>query len=415
MKRLMLVLALAPFCAAADDEFTPEQMATIQRMLDAHGAKIRQEILAEVAAKQNGGGTAGKDEIEEPDTPVLLPGSADEIRAMERRMTIEEASRIDTPTRSQAVPLDRGFSVDDPASARVYKFQVEFDEDGGRASAGVSKVSEVIATGNSPRYHRRAWDMILSRPISESDKGSVNFATLDGLSTSLRLDYSYKWQHSSVRKLIEAVDGRSFDGLCSAHVDGGDRSCSLSALRQSLGEESETYRAFMKRNYPWIFEHALGLHIGQDTYDYITPQLGAGSERHTGRGASFSTSFISPTRDWLFSVGGKYQQVYRSNDEVVLCPPDNGVDPVQCQSGSLGPPTRKTTRVLWGEVRGSFKDFGYSLRASHDLASGETGVDLPIYFIRNNDGDLSGGLRLGWTDKQDFGVGIFLSKPFKLK
>lgn len=412
MKSLALALALVPFCAVADEEFTPAQLAKIERMMQLDRGRLREEIIAEIA--RNPGLLEGKKTTPEIEDPVIPATTGDVGASFVREAEMREAGRVDTGLRSSAAPLDLGFAVE-ARGKPAYKFQIEFNEDKASAAIGISGASDAINDTDSMRYRQTTWELILSRPIKDDDKGAVDFATLDGLSSGLRLDYRYSWRHSNLGGLIEMTDSSAFDALCDRLVPGGSTSCSTSSIQKALGEDSAEYRAFKRQYYPWIVEHSFGLQAGYDTYRYLTPQLQKSSDSHQGYGASFETAFVSPSREWLFALGAKYQRGHESNDEVVLCPPGNGVDPVQCISGSLGAPSEATRKLLWGEVRGSFGDFGYSLKATHDLESDETGVNLPIYFVRNNDGDLTGGLRLGWTDEQHFGAGIFISKPFKLK
>jgi hypothetical protein len=90
-----------------------------------------------------------------------------------------------------------------------------------------------------------------------------------------------------------------------------------------------------------------------------------------------------------------------------------GTGVVTCAEGPVGPPSTVNRKLLSAEMRGNLGMVGYGLRAAHDFESDTTGIDLPIYLLRNAEGALTGGVRLGWSSKDDVVVGIFLSSPFK--
>jgi hypothetical protein len=53
---------------------------------------------------------------------------------------------------------------------------------------------------------------------------------------------------------------------------------------------------------------------------------------------------------------------------------------------------------------------------SRDFASHVTGIDIPLYFTRDEASGLpSGGLKLSWaSDEKDLKVILFISQPLKL-
>lgn len=424
MKRTMLALMLLPLTAMADDEFTPAQRAVIERMLndrlEGERARIRDEVLAETAKRSMADPEAKRNErnIEEPKIPAASGTGGqtkngqnpEDVRKQLQDEAVEAFSMPATGLRSAAAPIDIGMAGDGVAS-RSYKFQVEFNEDKATAAIGVYGTSEKVREATFLR--QTAWELALSRPISKDNDGSVDFATLDGLSNGLKLDYTFNWRRTNVDRILDFIVSPEFDALCKRPNHGEGDACSLSQIRTFLGEDSDEYRSLLRRHNRWSIEQSLGFQVGYDAFDFITPQLAKRRESHVGYGSGFDAKFISPSRKWLFALGAKYQRIRESNDEAILCPPDNGIDAVQCISGSLGAPTEATRKLIWGEVRGVYRDFGYSLKVIRDIETDETGVVLPMYFAKNNNGELTGGLRLGWTSEQHFGVGIFVSKPFE--
>ena len=94
-----------------------------------------------------------------------------------------------------------------------------------------------------------------------------------------------------------------------------------------------------------------------------------------------------------------------------------GVTSVTCYTAAFGTPVRKTDAIAFGAVRYSGDvvgvPLGVELKVAYEPSEDRWGVALPVYFIKNKDGKLNGGAKIGWqSDKDDFSFGFFIGAAF---
>lgn len=123
-------------------------------------------------------------------------------------------------------------------------------------------------------------------------------------------------------------------------------------------------------------------------------------------------------RPWGFFLGGEYKRYYELPDEETRCPvPGTGVTSVTCYTAAFGTPVRKTDAIAFGAIRYSGDvvgvPLGAELKVAYEPSENRWGVALPVYFIKNKDGKLNGGAKIGWqSDKDDFSFGFFIGAAF---
>jgi hypothetical protein len=335
----------------------------------------------------------------------------------------------DTATYAPAVafaPADRGFSGIRPEDQRI-QADITINEDGSAAVVSYARKRNGIDSdckGHDVRYSS-GWELTFKFPVNDQEAGFAEVLTLDGLSSGYSIEFTKNWSRTPLDYLRKLATSQQFRTLCEKaglEVARCTKAKIMAAIATAKDDENskrvlelqDALRSFRVANYSTIREYAVNAKVGHKTFDYLTPQLGEKSEDRLGWSVGASASFIMPSREHLFAVGIDYGRSYRPGREVILCPASNGTDPVECVSGPLGPPIERNSKVLWTEARGGMSSIGYSLRIAHDFESDTTGVDLPIYLLRNAKGALTGGIRLGWSNKQDTVLGVFLSSPLEL-
>jgi hypothetical protein len=415
------VLATALLClsaeAAAQTALSPEQRAEVQRMID------------------GGRGNAGAGENA---AATLTPGQRAEIQRM------IDAGRLGAPAGSTAAtkvnggwqasaatnvslalreeamlpksgvaeaPLKREFAGI-PAGRREMEFDIEFDKD--NAVAAFDWVQSGQVEGGADRAILATSNIRISAPIDDEENGFASFATLNALSSGFSVKLGRSWRVTDVGFLFGLNRDPKFRELCRRSGQDPESSCDSEKIyvaAESDGALRTDLTDYARANYGWMQEYTIGIQGARATFDYIAPDLSSASVDRNGWGMTVAAAFHAPGRNQLFAVGADLQRLHKAGDTIIRCPPSNSVGPVTCVSGADGPPSRVTRKLLWGEARGAVGPVAYSLRLTRDLELDETGVDLPIYFFRNAEGKLSGGVRLGWTSEQDFGAGIFISAP----
>jgi hypothetical protein len=90
----------------------------------------------------------------------------------------------------------------------------------------------------------------------------------------------------------------------------------------------------------------------------------------------------------------------------------------ECKNLPVGAPVREDHLTLRGELRKRFKKVGVGPLLSYDFETDALGVEVPVYLLSDNKNVLTGGIKLGWTDKGDRAdellATLFIGKAFLL-
>jgi hypothetical protein len=88
----------------------------------------------------------------------------------------------------------------------------------------------------------------------------------------------------------------------------------------------------------------------------------------------------------------------------------------QCSELALGAPERQRVHIARVELRRFFSpSFAAALRASYEFTDSVFAIELPLYFLKDIKGGLSGGLSLGYHSELDEPiVSVFISERLKL-
>jgi hypothetical protein len=152
--------------------------------------------------------------------------------------------------------------------------------------------------------------------------------------------------------------------------------------------------------------------VGDESFTYFDPALDKVKAREHAWGAGINFGFFPPGSETFFVLAAEWQDGYKASPAATSC--RNSTDPVlACVTGSLAAPASEVRHLLSAEMRGYLPKpaVGLSLRVAHDLRNDRTEVDLPVYLLKSVDGQLTGGLRLGWTSEEHFNLGVFVGVP----
>lgn len=158
-------------------------------------------------------------------------------------------------------------------------------------------------------------------------------------------------------------------------------------------------------------------------FEFIDPAtLAAQSDRKVQWSVSgYYTHYFRQSRTALaFSVG--YERAYEAADEEIFCPanPNNVI--IRCITASGAPPERNESLLLSFGVRhhfargGLLRHLAIAPTITYDAIDDVIGVDVPVYFLSNSEGMLTGGVRAGYRSDRDdrFSIGIFIGTSFGL-
>ncbi len=345
-------------------------------------------------------------------------------------MGIGPAIRSDTLTIAPASRSSAGLHRESPSdprdsSAPVVRTRsdITFNEDGTTAVIRFdSETNDLLIRQDKIVAASNGWSLQVASPVDEPDRKRANIATLDGFSSGLGMTFEINRQRSDLRAKNPGALRRDLGFFCIAI--GLPATCTYEEAWNLATEETDNevvaatrakaLTAFQRKQFKWIRDYAFRVTTGRERFDYLTPSLEERSEHRVGWGFGATAAFVSPSRRWLYSLAADYQKGGESAETTILCPPSSSA-PVTCVEGAYGPPSWTYRKLVSAEVRSNLGPVGYSLKVAHDFESDTTGIDLPIYLLRNASGALTGGIRLGWTDETDVVFGIFLSSPLSLK
>jgi hypothetical protein len=188
--------------------------------------------------------------------------------------------------------------------------------------------------------------------------------------------------------------------------------------------------AHIQRHFPTAFPF-LGVEVGgnQDNYNYLNrTAFSIGKVSHFGYGATLYGGLLF-TRS-LTSLTGSftYSRRYQARRSITLC---QGINPTQqqCLTGADGPPGVERQAIAaielrhaWGGRDGSLPRFAIAPELSYDFNNHSYAIDVPIYLAQASNGQLRGGVRLGYVNQPDgnggrngdFSLGVFVGVPFTL-
>lgn len=269
-----------------------------------------------------------------------------------------------------------------------------------------------------------------SAPFDKNKQKYANVATLDGLANAFQLSLNYSLFVADDLRSPVGEDGlytaeyRALCGDAGIGLDDCDRSALeakfLAARREDKVRELGALYGDPKA---WRRSYSIKANVGHDAFDFYLPTtLATDTTTRKPWSVAAQLGFVPPlsgaaenSRGWYFAGGVEYQRSYLPGKVRTFCPAVEGIEPFECTTGNFGPPVKKDKRLASFEARTKVMGgHGMSLRITRDFHNDETGVDLPVYLVKDSAGALNGGLRLGWTNTDKFSFGVFVGGSFDL-
>jgi len=262
----------------------------------------------------------------------------------------------------------------------------------------------------------------VSGPISKS-ASETKLATLNGLTDQAKVSVSLHWMYP--RPETRFFNANVFrDALIKqARIEhpGKDASSGVVLDELSSAGQTQVLADIGLGKGIWLFG-AEGTYSAPQTFNFVIPEtLGSAHERHDGYSVAASFGWLPLRPTGQYYIGATYTRVqkFEAPDSQQICVPFGVGAALTCSDVVVGGPEKKVKNVGQLETRMYF--YGGQLainpRLSHDFAKGITGVELPIYFLKDATGVLNGGLALGWrSDTREYTVSAFvgsMANPFK--
>ena len=292
-----------------------------------------------------------------------------------------------------------------------------------------SALSNPALSPGGSRAKFETWNLTLSAPLSKSGDLS-DIATQDGLVNAFKATLAITF--FSVKKKNPLLSPADFEALEQIY-EKAKENARTAGLPEEKAEELERDSGTISTYYPekldtwdnyfwdqakskylWGFEIA----AGHEEFEFLDPQsLEELSETEAPWSARLFASIIPSASASLLTLGIEYQDTYEAADEKTLCPQGNGTTVIECKTGPAGGPsgTEKDLIFLNWRRLSCKQRLGSSLSVTYDFKSDVLSASLPLYFVRNEDKKLSGGVRFGWRDDTSgVQVGLFVTTPFEV-
>jgi hypothetical protein len=313
---------------------------------------------------------------------------------------------MSTMASAQSSPAGAVASVVDPARATTPSPQPIFTLE---ATAG----DAIAAASVGWEYGDLLLDGRVSGPISKST-GEALFADLDGLRNQTTIEggaHYVLWNPADPTPLLAPACQRlaTLQNVLLSTID-----CTLSNLRAKQRELRVSLVPAYDPGTAALF--GARYKFGRKDFDYLnSTTLSPESETHTNWSLAVGTAVLT-SGNWLLGAGYRREQRYSAGaDPLQLCVPLTGTDAATCSEATLAAPILAKVNQVYGEVRKFFGPIAVSPRFSRDLTRDITGIEVPLYFLRNSDGGFTGGVRVGWrSDTKSYTVVAFVGQVLGL-
>lgn len=274
-----------------------------------------------------------------------------------------------------------------------------------------------------------------SAPLDKNNP-RTDLGTLDGFANSSTLKLRWtRFQARIVngRRLRESAEiERAARDACRAKAEGDAariKACATSAADYEFVKanlDAGTADRFVRMAFGGGPAFAFGVEgsIGYRKFNFVdAASFSKGSAQKVPWGLKAFVSLLPGLGLTSLTGALEYQDAYKDQDTAVICPAGTG-GTVQCLSGPLGAP--KNDRKLLGSLefrhlftlpdRAPLSSVGFSAQFTHDFRSGASGIDVPIYVVPDEKGNLLGGVRFGYrSDTDKLAVGVFVGTAFSIQ
>ena len=347
-----------------------------------------------------------------------------------------------SPIAARSLALDhpkniRGATIDSPVQPpdRPISFQLTASADDSSAQILLSsKRSATRETGRDKSGARNgtfdAMALAFSAPLTPG-KTSASLGTLDGLADGFKVELRFTRYGIQLGELNGKTEEEIYAAAKTACADknpGRPDKCDDHGDRHAFANTmlgAKRVQALLGDYTPATARYAWGMttSVAYKKYDFLDPALGgpAKGESHFPVGAKLFGALFPGGGETALLGSLEYQHKFTEADTSALCPGGSG--PQVCPTGPIGPPTHADAYLISAGVRyrhalpeGSLLSaIALSPTLTYDAHSKDVGVDVPVYLVPDSDGNLTGGLRFGWSsNKSKAVIGVFVGSKFGL-
>lgn len=281
-------------------------------------------------------------------------------------------------------------------------------------SGSTSKTEASVEGGfrvlDDPNFGNISATVGLTAPLSQDDETVLG--DLDGLSGGTRLSLSLTGLHWP----WDADDAEN-TSWCQAKVaakripEGTD--CDAFDLTPIVEHDPALEREYyteVDASVPVLYEIAASLMPEEMKY-LETTTLEPGTRQ--GTSASLGLSIGRFFGSQLLAIGYRHQIAFEQSPETEVCTPLGTAGALRCRKARLGEPMRAESGVGSVQARGFIRrNLAWNPRLTYRLSDSEWAVELPFYFVPNEEG-LIGGMAPSYSEDGGWAVRVFVGKAFR--
>ncbi len=266
--------------------------------------------------------------------------------------------------------------------------------------------------------------------MSKDDK-EPELATLDGLADQVTLSFGIHYIQETPEAIRERVANTIAGRL------NGDPNLFLTNLDAAYAREnqgktksgvstndlsSRGRRRFLRDLkgpglFGTVFVNGEATYSAPTTFKFVdAATLGRHEESHDGWAATLSGGWLPVVSPMPFvAINYSYQESHVSQGKRQICAPFGPPGALACDNFVVGAPEYQRKQLVQLELRKYFPKAtaAIGLRLTRDIENSVTGIELPLWIIRDDTGLLNGGLAAGWrSDTKAWTLSAFVGSPF---
>lgn len=254
------------------------------------------------------------------------------------------------------------------------------------------------------------WHLTVSGPL-DKDSDRTELAGLHGLTGKAKIEFGLQKRFNEATATFENTDRNRTRWLELCKQAGLEATPAvLCDLFDPKIPQAEAMKLVTVNGMTQLVSLSAG--YSSDTFRYLDETtLAPGKQRHPGYSAEGAYTILPLLWRTLYSVSFKYQyeNQFQAGTQKQLCRP-SVAGSLECSSVIVGAPKRDRSRGFAIESRW-YVGGGFAIepQITRDTVARATAVEVAMYFLRNGDGKLAGGVTVGWDSKErQVNAGIFV-------
>jgi hypothetical protein len=357
----------------------------------------------------------------------------------ERSMSHAQKARMEATTRSAALSSSVANGTNGSTLKSTNGPDLQLVASAGEKTASLAWSIDISGQSSSGRLGIDQLTMTATSKLNGS--GNAPILGLKGFSNGTELKISYThygspWKPSSTER-SQVTNARTNCLVDEKGKNELEKLCDPYNYEKGVGSfvakyNRDEYRKLLDAALPGS-THFYGLEFtgNQAGYEFLNrTTFKMGKKSHFGYSATVFGGFLLD--HGLTSLGGSFSfgREYTAGDDITICQNTMIIGQTQCITAPDGSPTRNTSKILAFEGRhafagkiGEIAKMAIGGEFSFDLNSKAYSLDVPLYIISDDKGQLRGGVRGTYVSqkdaanggrKGDFGLSLFVGVPFSI-